>query len=65
MADITPNAALNRKRLAVEVGSLRLNLERFELREMELAEEQLRLKENKEATLKRIAEIEKQIQEIK
>lgn len=65
MADIMPNVALNRKRLQVEVTSMRLNLERFDLRVMELVEEQQKLTENKEATLKRITELEKQIQEMK
>lgn len=65
MADIMPNIALNRKRLQVEVTSMRLNLERFDLRVMELVEEQQKLTENKEATLKRITELEKQIQEMK
>lgn len=65
MADIMPNLALNKKRLSVEASAMRLNLERFDLRELELAEEQQKLKENREATLKRITELEKQIQEIK
>lgn len=65
MSDITPNAALNKKRLQVEASTMRLNLERFDLRELELAEEQSKLHDNKEATLKRIVELEKQIQEIK
>jgi hypothetical protein len=65
MGDMMPNLPLNKKRLQVEANSMRLNLDRFDLREMELVEEQQKLKENREATLKRIAELEKQIQEIK
>lgn len=65
MADLMPNLVLNKKRLQVEVSTMKLNMERFDLRELELAEEQNKLRENKESTLKRIAELEKQIQEMK
>ena len=57
MADLEPNKRLNRKRMEIEVGSLQLNLQRFELRFMEIEEEKVKLQENIDSTNKRIDEI--------
>lgn len=61
MSDNDPNKLLNKKRLSVELSSMRLNLERFDLRIMELDEEKIKINENKEATNKRILELETQL----
>ena len=39
MADIDPNLELNRKRLSVYITERKLQLERLDLRKMEIAEE--------------------------
>jgi hypothetical protein len=61
MSDITPNAVLNQKRLSIELASMRLNNERMELRLMELDDEKAKIKDNMEATAKRITEIQGQL----
>lgn len=58
MSDIDPNKKLNDKRLAIESSSMKLNLERYELRLMEIEEEKKKITENMEASIKRIAEIQ-------
>ena len=57
MADITSNKKLNDKRLQIEMGTMQLNLQRFELRFMEIEEEKIKLQENIDASNKRILEI--------
>lgn len=59
MADLDPNQRLNKKRMEIEVGSLKLNLQRFELRFMEIEEEKIKVQENIDSTNKRIEEIQK------
>jgi predicted nucleic acid-binding Zn-ribbon protein len=59
MADIVPNKKLNDKRLQIEMGTMQLNLQRFELRLMEIDEEKIKLNENIDASTKRIVEIQK------
>lgn len=59
MSDIDPNKKLNDKRLQIEMGTLQLNLQRFELRFMEIDVEKIKLQENMDASSKRIAEIQK------
>ena len=58
MTDNDPNKKLNDKRLQIEMGTLHINLQRFELRLMEIDVEKEKLQENSEATNKRIAEIQ-------
>jgi predicted nucleic acid-binding Zn-ribbon protein len=57
MADKGPNKELNRKRTQIEISSLRLNLERFELRFMEIEDEKIKLQENIDSTNKRLDEL--------
>jgi predicted nucleic acid-binding Zn-ribbon protein len=57
MADLDPNKKLNKKRMEIEIGGLQLNLQRFELRFMEIEEEKVKLQENIDSTNKRIEEI--------
>lgn len=57
MSDNDPNKKLNDKRLQIEMGTLQLNLQRFELRLMEMDVEKTKLQENIESSTKRIAEI--------
>ena len=64
MADLEPNKKLNRKRSEIEVSSLQLNLQRFELRFMEIEVEKVQLKENIDSTNKRIAELQKVLLEV-
>jgi hypothetical protein len=59
--DITPNLDLRKKRLVVKVNELKLNLDRMELRKMELADELTKIEENTVATLKAIDELQKEI----
>jgi hypothetical protein len=50
MTDITPNQDLNKKRLSVHVTEMKLQLERLDLRKMEIAEELRKIDENIKAT---------------
>jgi hypothetical protein len=50
MADLDPNKELNRKRLSVYVTERKLQLERLDLRKMEIAEELKKIEENIKAT---------------
>lgn len=65
MVDNDPNKKLNTKRMQIELGSLQLNLQRFELRFMEIDEEKIKLQENIDSTNKRIVEIQKILSEVK
>jgi len=57
MGDNDPNKKLNDKRLQIELGTMQLNLQRFELRFMEIDVEKIKLQENIDSTNKRIVEI--------
>jgi hypothetical protein len=59
MTDIDPNKKLNDKRLQIEIGTLQLNLQRFELRFMEIEVEKIKLQENIDSSTTRIVEIKK------
>ena len=61
MADITPNMALNKKRLSIEMLAMRLNIERMDLRALELEVEKQTVVENVTASNKRILEIQEQL----
>ena len=63
MSDNDPNKKLNDKRLQIEIGTLQVNLQRFDLRLMEIEEERLKVLENIAATNKRVAEITKVLSE--
>lgn len=59
MSDNDPSKKLNLKRLQVEMFSIQLNLQRLELRLMEIDEEKVKIAENVESSNKRITEIQK------
>lgn len=61
MADISPNQDLARKRLKVEYSNMLLNVERMELRLMELDAERVVIEDNMTATKKRVNEISEQL----
>ena len=61
MADITPNMTLNKKRLAIEISAMLLNIERLGLRALELEVEKQTVAENVAASNKRIVEIQEQL----
>jgi hypothetical protein len=63
MSDNEPNKKLNDKRLQIEADTMRLNIQRFELRMMEIDAEKVKLQENMDASSKRIAEIQKVLSE--
>ena len=50
MSDNAPNQDLNKKRLSVHVTEMNLQLERFDLRKMEIQEELRKIEENIKAT---------------
>lgn len=50
MSDLDPNKDLNKKRLQVHVTEMKLQLERLDLRKMEMAEELRKIEENIKAT---------------
>lgn len=50
MADLGPNLDLNRKRLSVHVTEMKLQLERFDLRKLEIQDELRKIEENIKAT---------------
>jgi len=57
MSDNEPNKKLNDKRLSIEADTMRLNIQRFELRMMEIEAEKEKLQENIDSSTKRIVEI--------
>jgi hypothetical protein len=61
MADIDHNRALNKKRLEVHVTEMKLQLERFDLRKLEVADELRKIEENIKATLLDIAKTQETI----
>jgi hypothetical protein len=65
MSDNDPNKKLNLKRLQVEMFGIQLNIQRLELRLMEIDEEKNKIAENVEASNKRIGEIQKLLGEDK
>lgn len=60
MVDIAPNIGLRKKQLQIRIAELKLNLERMDLRKMELEEEKRKILENEMATFKAIEELEKE-----
>ena len=64
MADIGPNLNLNIKRLQVHVTEMKLQLERFDLRKMEVAEELRKIDENIAATNLDISKTQESIEKM-
>lgn len=64
MADKMPNLDLTRKRLSVHITEMKLQLERMDLRKLELAEELRKIEENIEATNLDIKNTEESINKI-
>jgi len=64
MADIGPNFDLNKKRLSVHVTEMKLQLERFDLRKMEVAEELRKIDENIAATNLDISKTQESIEKM-
>lgn len=65
MSDIAPNLELSRKRLSVHVTEMKLQLERLDLRKLEIAEEFRKIDENIKATNLDIAKTQESINNIK
>jgi hypothetical protein len=61
MSDIDPNRHLNQKRLQIELDTMKLNIQRMDLRLMELDEEKKTINENMIATTKHIDELQKRL----
>ena len=61
MADIGHSQELNKKRLQVRVTEMKLQLERFDLRKLEVAEELRKIDENIAATNLDIAKTQESI----
>ena len=64
MTDILPNQDLNKKRLQVHVTEMKLQLERFDLRKMEIAEELRKIDENVKATSLDISNTQESVDKI-
>lgn len=62
MADIVINLDLRKKRISVRMSELKLNLERFDLRKTEIADELVKIEENIQATNRSILDLEKELQ---
>ena len=58
MADKTPNYTVEMKRQQIEIGTMKLNLERMDLRILEIEDEKIKIAENREATEKEIVNMQ-------
>lgn len=65
MPDLDPNLELNKKRLSVYVTERKLQIERLDLRKMEIAEELKKIEENIKATNLDIQNTQDQILKMK
>jgi len=65
MADIMPNQELHKKRLSVHVTEMKLQLERLDLRKLEIADELRKIEENIKAINLDIQSTQDQISKIK
>lgn len=61
MPNIQNNPDLHKKRLKIELLQMKTNMERMDLRLLELEDEKKAVEENKVATIKQIADLEAQI----
>ena len=59
--DIMPNKVLHKRRLEVRLSEMKLNLERMDLRLLELDDEKIKIEANKTATKRTIDELQKEI----
>ena len=50
MGDIMPNIELNKKRLVVHISEMELQLQRYDLRKLEMQDELQKIEENIRAT---------------
>jgi hypothetical protein len=64
MADLDPNKELNKKRLSVHVTEMKLQLERLDLRKMEIGEELRKIDENITATNLDISKTQESIEKM-
>lgn len=60
MSDIAPNLDLRKKQISIRLSELRLNLDRMDLRKMEIEEERKKILDNEKATQKAIEELQKE-----
>ena len=65
MSDIKPNIEIGLKQLEVQLGEMRLSLQRQELRLLEIEEEKVRIADNTKATLKEIVQLEENIAKLR
>lgn len=61
MSDIKPNLSLRQKQIQVKISELNLNLERMDLRKMELDDERVKIDVNIEATVKALQDLQSQL----
>ena len=61
MSDIKPNLVLRQKQIQVKISELKLNLERMDLRKMELDDEKSKIDLNIDATNKALDELQIQL----
>ena len=64
MADKMPNLDLTRKRLSVHITEMKLQLERMDLRKLELAEELRKIEENIDATNLDISKTQEELNKV-
>lgn len=64
MGDIMPNAELNKKRLSVHVTEMELQLQRYDLRKLEIKDEITKIEENITATALDITKTKEAIDKI-
>jgi hypothetical protein len=65
MGDITLNLEVNKKRLSVHITEMKLQIERLDLRKLEIAEELKKIEENIKATNLDIQNTQDQISKMK
>jgi hypothetical protein len=63
MGDIKPNLTLRKMQIQVKISELNLNLQRMDLRKMELDDEKNKIDVNMDATNKALAELQIQLGE--
>jgi len=61
MADIKANPALRKMQYQVRISELQLNLQRMDLRKLELEDEKVKIEVNIEATNKSIQDLQKEL----
>ena len=61
MSDIVPNLELRKKQIQIRISELKLNLERMDLRKMEMEDERTRIDENIKATNKNLDELKREV----